>query len=63
MATKTAPPKYEPETQYQVELAAKVEMYGQTFYPGHEVTMRGDVLATLNPDAVRSATPAAQPKA
>lgn len=63
MASKKTAPDYEPETQYQVELAAKVEMYGQTFYPGHQVTLRGDVLATLDPAAIHSATPAPQPKA
>ena len=63
MANKKTAPDYEPETQYQVELAAKVEMYGQTFYPGHQVTLRGDVLATLDPATIHSATPAPQPKA
>lgn len=63
MATKKAAPDYEPDTQYQVELAAKVEMYGQTFYPGHQVALRGDVLATLDPAAIHSATPAPQQKA
>ncbi len=36
--------KIDPNAQYRVELTGKVELYGQQFYPGHDVVLRGDVL-------------------
>ena len=35
------------DKQYRVELKEKVELYGQSLYPGHEVILRGDVLKTV----------------
>lgn len=35
------------DQQYRVELAEKVELFGQTFYPGQPLTLRGDVLKTV----------------
>ena len=39
--------KIDPEQQYDVELAEKVELFGQTFYPGQPLILRGDVLKTV----------------
>lgn len=52
--------QYDPALQYRVELAERIELYGQTLYPGHHVVLRGDVLAALPPSVVKSA--AAQAK-
>ncbi len=35
------------DQQYRVELAEKVALFGQFFYPGHTVTLRGDVLKQI----------------
>ena len=32
------------DQQYRVELTEKVTLFGQVFYPGHTVVLRGDVL-------------------
>ncbi len=39
--------KIDNDTQYRVTLKEKVEVYGQWLYPGHAVTLRGDVLKTV----------------
>lgn len=39
--------KIDAEQQYVVELSEKVELFGQTFYPGRPLTLRGDVLKTI----------------
>ena len=44
------------DQQYRVELKEKVELYGQSLYPGHEVILRGDVLKTVA-DKVQHAEP------
>jgi hypothetical protein len=44
------------DKQYRVELKEKVELYGQSLYPGHEVILRGDVLKTVA-DKVQHAEP------
>ena len=36
--------KIDPNAQYQVELKEKAELFGQVFYPGHDLTLRGDVV-------------------
>lgn len=61
MATKK--PTYAPEAQYKVELAARIELLGQTFYPGADLMLRGDLLATLDPAAVAKATAVQEPEA
>ena len=67
MATHKTPPAaqaaYEPGTQYRVQLAARVDVLGQTFYPGQDLTLRGDVLAGLDAGAVASAEAVLQPGA
>lgn len=35
------------DQQYRVELTEKVVLFGQVFYPGHTVMLRGDVLKTI----------------
>lgn len=35
------------DQQYRVELAQKVVLFGQVFYPGHTVMLRGDVLKQI----------------
>lgn len=56
MATKKTP-TYDDAAQYRVELAAKVELYGQAIYPGHDLTVRGDVLNTqVEAAKIKSAT-------
>ena len=52
---KTQQPTYDPAAQYRVELKERLDLYGQAFYPGHEVTLRGDVLASLDPAKIKSA--------
>jgi hypothetical protein len=52
---KTKPTTYIPDAQYNVALAGRVDLYGQAFYPGHHVTLRGDVLASLDPAKIQSA--------
>jgi hypothetical protein len=44
------------DKQYRVQLKEKVELYGQSLYPGHEVILRGDVLKTVA-DKVQHAEP------
>ena len=61
MATKKTTPAYDADTQYQVALAERTEVLGQTFYPGADLTLRGDVLNDLNPTAIASAEPLRQP--
>lgn len=58
MATrKPATPSYNPTAQYSVQLADRVDLLGQAMYPGHEIFVRGDVLQTIDPEKVKSATP------
>ena len=61
MATKKTTPAYDADTQYQVALAERTEVLGQTFYPGADLTLRGDVLNDLNPTAIASVEPLRQP--
>ena len=56
---KTKAPTYDPARQYRVELAERTEVLGQTLYPGQDLTLRGDVLASLEPAKIASATPVA----
>lgn len=56
---KTKAPTYDPARQYRVELAERTEVLGQTIYPGQDLTLRGDVLASLDPAKIASATPVA----
>lgn len=42
--------------QYRVELKERIDLFGQSFYPGHAVTLRGDVLKTVA-DKVATAVP------
>ncbi len=44
------------DQQYRVQLAERVELFGQVFYPGHDVTLRGDVLRQVA-DKVKDAQP------
>lgn len=39
--------KIQPDQQYQVELAEKVELFGKVYYPGQPLVLRGDVLKTV----------------
>lgn len=55
METTTATP-YDPTRQYRVELAERTDVLGQTLYPGQDLTLRGDVLARLEPGKIASAT-------
>ena len=58
MATKSPKPNaYNDATQYRVQLKARLNVLGQSFYPGADLTLRGDVLNALTPDAIASATP------
>ena len=52
---KTKAPTYDPARQYRVELAERTEVLGQTLYPGQDLTLRGDVLASLDPAKIQSA--------
>ena len=54
---KTQATTYDPARQYRVELAERTEVLGQTLYPGQDLTLRGDVLASLDPAKIASATP------
>lgn len=49
-------PTYDPSKQYRVQLAVRVDLLSQTFYPGADLILRGDVLETLAPEAIASAT-------
>lgn len=62
-STSAAQSAYDPGTQYRVQLAARVDTLGQTFYPGQDLTLRGDVLAGLDAGAVASAEAVLQPGA
>ena len=48
---------YDPALQNKVELAERTDVLGQTLYPGQDLTLRGDVLASLDPAKIASATP------
>ena len=48
--------KIKDDVQYQVELKERVELFGQVFYPGHQVVLRGDILKTVE-DKVQDAQP------
>lgn len=61
MATAKKTATYEKEQQYRVQLALRIDVLSQTFYPGVELTLRGDVLNTLDPAAIASAEPVRQP--
>lgn len=50
-----ATPAYAAATQYRVQLAARVELLGQVLYPGQDITLRGDVLAGLEPGTIAAA--------
>ena len=50
-------PTYDPAKQYRVQLALRVDVLSQTFYPGADLTVRGDVLETIAPEVIASATP------
>lgn len=50
---------YDATRQYRVKLAERTEVLGQTIYPGQDLTLRGDVLASLEPSKIASATPVA----
>lgn len=53
MSETTTTPKIDPEAQYRVRLARRVELFGTIHYPGDEgLTLRGDVLASLAPEDV-----------
>ncbi len=56
---KTKSTTYDSALQYRVELAERTEVLGQTLYPGQDLTLRGDVLASLEPAHIASATPVA----
>lgn len=55
--TSTSTPTYEPEQQYRVELSDRVEICGQWHFPGDDLVVRGDVLATVDPAKVANARP------
>ena len=59
MATnkKTAAPAYDAAQQYRVQLARRIDVLSQTFYPGADLMLRGDVLNDLEPAAIASAAP------
>jgi hypothetical protein len=48
--------KIKDDQQYHVDLVEKVELFGQTFYPGQPLTLRGDVLKTVA-ERVKDAQP------
>lgn len=50
-------PAYDADTQYRVQLALRIDVLSQTFYPGADLTLRGDVLNTLEPAAIAGAEP------
>ena len=39
--------KIDPNAQYRVTLKEKIELFGQVFYPGHDLTLRGDVVKDI----------------
>ena len=45
----------DPNKQYKVELVERIELHGTTFYPGDDLTLRGDVLSSLAPEAIANA--------
>ena len=54
--------KIDPNAQYRVTLKEKVELFGQVVYPGHNLTLRGDVvkgIAAKIERATRLESPAA----
>ncbi len=63
MATKktTTPANYDDATHYRVQLRLRIDVLSQVFYPGADLTLRGDVLNTLEPAAIASAEPVRQP--
>lgn len=54
--SKSAIPSYDPTAQYRVELACRVDLFGQALYPGHDVVLRGDVLANIDQACIKAAT-------
>ena len=54
--------KIDPNAQYRVELKDKAELFGQVFYPGHDLTLRGDVAKSIA-DKVERATRIDPPEA
>lgn len=50
-------PTYDPSKQYRVQLALRVDVLSQTFYPGADLILRGDVLETIAAEVIASATP------
>lgn len=40
--------KIDPQAQYRVTLKERIELFGQVFYPGHDLTLRGDVLKNVS---------------
>lgn len=62
MATKkTTAPAYDDATHYRVQLLLRIDVLSHTFYPGADLTLRGDVLNTLDPGSIASAEPVRQP--
>ena len=64
VSKKTTAPSYDPNQQYRVHLALRIDVLSQTFYPGADLTLRGDVLNDLNdlnPTAIASVEPLRQP--
>lgn len=57
MATtkKTTAPAYDADLQYRVQLARRIDVLSQTFYPGADLMLRGDVLNQLEPADIASA--------
>lgn len=55
MATKNSA-KIDDDAQYRVRLAERVEVLGETLVPGQEITVRGDVLKSIQ-DKVEHAKP------
>lgn len=53
--TAEATPAYAATAQYRVQLAARVVLLGQILYPGQDITLRGDMLASLEPGDIASA--------
>lgn len=64
MATtkKNTAPAYDAALQYRVQLARRIDVLSQTFYPGADLMLRGDVLNQLEPADIASAE-AVQPTA
>lgn len=57
MATtkKTTAHAYDADLQYRVQLARRIDVLSQTFYPGADLMLRGDVLNQLEPADIASA--------